>query len=313
MHRETTYDRWMKDQHIPIAGGYGIARLTDLPRKPWPRLGCRGTFIKLEGMEGMTGMYVAEIPPGAALNPEKHLYEELFYILQGYGSTEVWTDGSDRRSYFEWQPGSLFVAPLNTQHRLFNGSGTEPVVFLGFTNAPLVLDIFHNPEFVFDCNYVFDERYDGRANYFEPKDRQFDDLERIWLWTANFVPDVRGAEVDVLESKGAGMRLTQCELGGRRDRGPHRRLASRRISEGAPPRGWRSTADRAWPGLHADVAAGGWHPSVRGGQRGQGGEGELAGRLGGQPAARLVPPALQHRLGARAPAGHALGDAPLRR
>jgi len=213
MHRETTYDRWMKDQHIPVVGGYGIEHVTDLPREPWARLGCNGTFIKLEGMEGMTGMYVAEIPPGAAVEPEKHLYEELFYILRGRGVSQVWNADAARKSSFEWQPGSLFAAPLNTLHALYNGSGSEPAIFLGFTNAPLILDVFHNPEFVFGCDYLFDERYDGRANYFEPGDRQFDDLERVWLWTANFVPDVRNAAVDMHESKGAGMRLTQCELG----------------------------------------------------------------------------------------------------
>ena len=43
----------------------------------WPRLGGRAAFINLYGMEGVTGMYVGEIPAGGALTPEKHFYEEV--------------------------------------------------------------------------------------------------------------------------------------------------------------------------------------------------------------------------------------------
>jgi len=213
MHRETTYEKWIQAQGLPIVQGYGIECLVDVPRVPWERMGGRGTFVKLHGMEGVTGLYVAEIPPGGALNPEKHLYEEILYVLQGRGSAEVWTPGSDRKTTFEWHEGSLFAMPLNAWHRLYNGSGNEPAVFLGFGNAPMILDIFHNPHFVFNSDYAFDDRFQARRDYFTPQERMWDDLERLWLWKANFVPDVRRAEVDSLESKGSGMRLTQCELG----------------------------------------------------------------------------------------------------
>ncbi len=46
-------------------------------------------------------MYVAEIPPGEALQAEKHLYEELICILDGMGATEVWQEGK-KKSLFEW-------------------------------------------------------------------------------------------------------------------------------------------------------------------------------------------------------------------
>ena len=57
-------------------------RRSNLPRGPWKRTGGNGAYIELKGMEGFTGMYVGEIPPGGALNAENHLYEELIYILQ---------------------------------------------------------------------------------------------------------------------------------------------------------------------------------------------------------------------------------------
>ena len=80
--RETSYEMWLKEEGIPVIEGYGVEDVTVLPRKPWQRTGGSGAYIDLKGMEGFTGMYVCEIPPGGALNPENHLYEELIYITQ---------------------------------------------------------------------------------------------------------------------------------------------------------------------------------------------------------------------------------------
>ena len=194
-HPESTYVKWIREQGLPIIGGYGVESVLGLPRAPWRRLGGSGTFIKLEGFEGVTGMYVAEIPPAGTLNPEKHLYEELIYILQGRGATELYAPGSEKKSVFEWQAGSLLSVPLNTWHRLSNGSGTEPAVFLGFTNAPMILDIFHRPEFVFGDNYVFDDRYDGRADYFTDESQYTTVQSGDLRWLTNFVSDVRQARL----------------------------------------------------------------------------------------------------------------------
>ena len=127
----TSYEIWLKEEGIPVVEGYGVTDVRDLPLQPWQRTGGSGAYIDLKGMEGFTGMYVGEIPPGGALNPEHHLYEELIYIIQGMGATEIWSAGDEKRKmHFEWQQGSLFAIPLNTRHRMINGS-KEPVFFLG--------------------------------------------------------------------------------------------------------------------------------------------------------------------------------------
>ncbi len=66
---------------------------------------------------------------------------------------------------FEWGPWSLFAPPLNTWHRLING-GRQPVKYLSVTNAPLVMDIVHNEDFIFNCPYKFSDRYSGADGYF---------------------------------------------------------------------------------------------------------------------------------------------------
>ncbi|HET7004622.1 MAG TPA: cupin, partial [Candidatus Binatia bacterium] len=95
--RDTSYEIWMRQEGIPVVDGYGVEDVRQLALKPWPRTGGKGAFIDLKGMEGFTGMYVGEIPPGGALNPENHLYEELIYIIQGIGATEIWSVGEDKR------------------------------------------------------------------------------------------------------------------------------------------------------------------------------------------------------------------------
>src|SRR5262245_59220928 len=128
--RKTSYEFWLEEEGLPVVGGYGVTDVRALPLKPWKRTGGRGAYIDLKGMEGFTGMYVGEIEPGAALHPEHHLYEELIYIIQGIGATELWSAGDEgKKMHFEWQPGSLFAIPLNSRHRMINGS-KEPVFFL---------------------------------------------------------------------------------------------------------------------------------------------------------------------------------------
>ncbi|HLB28974.1 MAG TPA: cupin domain-containing protein [Dehalococcoidia bacterium] len=208
---KTTYQRWIEQEGLPIIGGYGVEDVTQVPRRPWARTGGLGAFIQLEGMQGVTAMYVAEIPPGAALNPEKHLYEEVIYVLKGRGLTEVWQEGQGKR-VFEWQEGSLFAPPLNAWHRLVNG-GREPVLLLVETNAPMVMDLYHNIDFIFNCDYLFKDRYEGQEGFFTEGDKRY----RAGLtnvWETNFIPDVRTALLDPQEIKASGGRSTTFEMGG---------------------------------------------------------------------------------------------------
>ncbi|HEY3306340.1 MAG TPA: cupin domain-containing protein [Candidatus Binatia bacterium] len=212
MNRETSYEAWMKQEGIPIVEAHGVEDVGELPRKPWARTGGKGGFIQLRGMEGFTGMYVGEIPPAGALNPEKHLYEELIYVLQGNGSTEVWSDNGKTKLHFEWQQGSLFAVPLNCWHRLYNGSA-RPALFLSATSAPMMMDLLHDTNFIFGCDYIFDQRFDGRADYFFTTDKR-EERGGFVSWETNFIADARSALVDPSEAKGAGVRITSFDMGG---------------------------------------------------------------------------------------------------
>ncbi len=83
--RLTTYENWMREEGIPIVEGHGVEDVTTLPREPWKRLGGRGTFIHLQGMEGKTGLYLAEIAPGGGLGGREALLRGVDFYSPGKG------------------------------------------------------------------------------------------------------------------------------------------------------------------------------------------------------------------------------------
>jgi oxalate decarboxylase/phosphoglucose isomerase-like protein (cupin superfamily) len=209
--QKTTYFKWMASQGIPVVDGYGVKDVREITMTPWARTGGNAAFVNLYGMEGVTGMYVGEIPGGSALQSERHFYEEVICILDGQGAAEVWQDGG-RKQMFEWGPWSLFAPPLNTWHRLLNG-GRTPVKYLAVTNAPLVMDVVHNEEFIFNCPYNFADRYSAADGFFNQGQKRYESgMQHIW--ETNFITDIQSASIDKREVKGAGVSITQFELAG---------------------------------------------------------------------------------------------------
>ena len=208
---KTYYERWMEKEGVPIVEGFGVTDVRNIALKYWKRLGCDGAYLQLRGLEGITGVYIGKIPPGATLHPERHLYEKVIYIIHGEGVAEI--QQRDRvPQNIQWQTGSLFSPPLNSLHRLINYSN-EPVIFLAVTTAPMALDHYHNEQFVFNSDFSFNDRYDGELGYFEPSnERYLATNNRQWVWETNFITDVRQAKIDAQEQKGAGVNITQFEI-----------------------------------------------------------------------------------------------------
>jgi oxalate decarboxylase/phosphoglucose isomerase-like protein (cupin superfamily) len=205
----TPYEAWVQRQGIPIVQGYGVTDLREPELAYWDRLGCPAYFVILEGMEGITGMYVAEIPAGGATNREQHLYEKVIYVLEGSGSTTL-ADPDGKTHQFEWQAESLFAIPLNVPHRLF--AAGKPVRYAAFTTAPLVFDLFYNEEFVYHTPFAFRERYAGEPDYLSLDVRHPPRGRDLAIWETNFIPNVRTAVLDAAGMKGQDLLLTQFEI-----------------------------------------------------------------------------------------------------
>jgi len=215
----TPYEKFCDAQGVPVYRGMlGIYDARELELGYWERMGGRGAIIDLDGMGGLVGGYLIEVPAGGALEPERHLYEEVFFVLEGRGSTEVWIDGGSTQ-VFEWAKNSVFTAPLNTWHRLVNASA-EPALVLVGTNAPPVMEIYDDLDFVFNNPHVFKGRYDGRADYFEAwSELRIDETTGRAINAGAVVPDVVNCEVPHSGQRGAGHKHFYIRLGGNFFRG----------------------------------------------------------------------------------------------
>ncbi|HEX2727952.1 MAG TPA: cupin domain-containing protein [Beijerinckiaceae bacterium] len=210
------YDSFMEAEGVPVYRGIGVRRVQDLPLEPWKRLGGRGSYIQLYGTEGLWGCYVVEVPPGGALNIERHLYEKNVLVIEGRGSTEVWQEGDTKRQTFEWQKFSLFSIPLNAYHRFVNATNAPALLLCG-TTAPNVMNLIDNPHFIFNCPYDFNDRYTGAEDYFKPRDEiEADPIRGLAMRRTNFVPDVVNCELPLDNRRSPGYRRIEPSMAGNR-------------------------------------------------------------------------------------------------
>jgi oxalate decarboxylase/phosphoglucose isomerase-like protein (cupin superfamily) len=205
--KKSSYRKWIEAEGVPLMEGFFIEDLKTIPLQPWERKGGLGVRICLEGTGETNDAYVCEIPPGKTLRPQKHLFEELIYVVNGRGATTVWHDGGSKRT-FEWQEGALFSPPLNSWHQHFNGSGDQPARYFAVTSAPLMINLLHNLDFIFNCDYAFKDRYNAKDDYFIGEGKWY--AGRIW--ETNFVPDVRNLKLLEWKERGAGGSQVRFEI-----------------------------------------------------------------------------------------------------
>ena len=210
------YDRFMEAEGVPVFRGIGFRTVFDLPMAPWKRLGGRGTYIQLYGTEGLWGLYAVEVPPGGALEIERHLYEKVVLVMEGRGSTEVWQNDNAKKQTFEWAKGSLFSIPMNAFHRFVNATNSPAVLICG-TSAPNVMNLVDNPHFVFNCPYDFTDRYAGQDDYFKVKDDlEPDPVRGLAMKRTNFLPEIINCEMPLDNRRSPGYRRMEPEMAGQR-------------------------------------------------------------------------------------------------
>lgn len=196
--KETPYTRWVRDEGLDIISSFYVPDLHTVDLKPWARRGGRGVFLNHDASRTSNDCYVCEIPPGGDLAPQRQLYEEMIYVLDGIGSTAVWNDAGQKAT-FEWKAGALFAIPLNTWHRHFNGSGQQAARYVAVTNAPVILNAFGDLSFVFNTQYDFRDRFGGEPDYFANTGEQ-----RGLLLDTNFVADAVNLPLAAARERGAG-------------------------------------------------------------------------------------------------------------
>src|SRR5581483_6592893 len=194
----TPYVRWVENEGLDIVSAQYVENLRTVAVKDWPRRGGKGVYINHDASRISNDCYVCEIPPGKKLAPQRQLFEEMILILDGRGSTSVWND-EGKRITFEWKAGAIFAIPLNAWHQHFNGSGQEPVRYVGVTNAPAVINLYDDIDFIFNTPYDFKNRFAGEPDYFTPKAEK-----KGFLLVTNFVPDAVNLPLISAKERGAG-------------------------------------------------------------------------------------------------------------
>jgi quercetin dioxygenase-like cupin family protein len=195
------YKDWVQREGLTVVEGVGC----DVPAvetKPWPRYGVRGAAVHLTGKGDFANLFVIDIPGGGATDPQRHLYEEVIYVIEGRGSTQIeFPDG--RKRSFEWQPRSMFAIPLNIKHRHYNGDGQKRAVLASVTSLPMALKLYHNDGFIFNNDYFFEDRL-GKDAYYDGEG----DLMMVRaghnIWETNFVHDLSQIELTEWADRGAG-------------------------------------------------------------------------------------------------------------
>jgi mannose-6-phosphate isomerase-like protein (cupin superfamily) len=207
--QKSPYERYMDEEGIPVFRGIGVSDTRDLPLGEWQRRGGRGTFLYLNGCENVKGMYLVEVPSGGALNPEKHFFDEFYLVIDGRGSTEVSATPDGKPQVFEWQPGSLFMIPLNATYRLVNATNS-PALLLAANNAPPIINIFQHRSIIFDNSFVPNSRFDGDADFFRAKDEvEADPVRGRAAIRANLFPDVANCYLPLDNQRAKGFRRMQ--------------------------------------------------------------------------------------------------------
>ena len=203
------YVEWMKREGVMRIEEFAFENMNAVELGPWKRKGGRGAIITIPYESLTNDTQVVEIDPGGKSEPEKHMYEEYIYVLAGRGAASVWLDEGNKHT-FEWKAGSLFTIPLNAHYQLFNGSGSEPARYMAVTNAPVMMRLFMNDDFIWSNPFRFTDRFSGDEDAYGGGGKLF--ARRVWA--SNFIPNVPDMPLYSWDRRGAGGINAMFEMAG---------------------------------------------------------------------------------------------------
>ena len=235
------YRAWLAREGVKVIEEYAFQDLAEVELGPWERKGGKGAALNIPYPVLINDAQLVEIRPGGSSEPERHLYEEIIYVVSGRGAASVWTGDGPKRT-FEWKQGSLFAAPLNAWHQLFNGSGTEPARYLAVTTAPPTMRLFKDDDFIFNNDFAFSKRFKGEDDYFSGNGTLYSGR----VWDASFIPNVPDMPLYSWEGRGAGGINAMFEMAGNAMKG--------HVSEF--PVGTYKKGHRHGPGAHLLILSG---------------------------------------------------------
>jgi len=95
----TTHRRWIESQGIPILSEFSVPNLKEIKVGPWERLGASGAYVIFNAIDDILDAYILELDGGGTVKPERHMYEEIVYVLSGRGAATIWNEGGPKRTF----------------------------------------------------------------------------------------------------------------------------------------------------------------------------------------------------------------------
>jgi len=207
------YRNWIKASKVPMVEGYSILDAKTQELQPWTDIGGRGVYLNFSGNVHIDAA-IWEIPPGKGLVQRHHFYEQIVTVLSGRGYT-TFAQGK-RQNKFEWGEGSMFSIPMNLVHRHLNSDSAHPARLLVFSTFPYALQSFGSVGLLNNMQYDFNDRFDASPDFFKRNER----IRQRWE-QANFVKDIRSAEVVAWEERGEGNASMYWDMAGNTILEPH--------------------------------------------------------------------------------------------
>src|SRR5437870_13155066 len=144
------------------------------------------------------------------------MHDEIYLVVEGRRTTEVWTESNGKKLTFEWQKGSLFTIPMNAMHRIVNAT-SSPALLLAGTTAPNVMNMFANADLIFSCPYQFKDRFNPSDDYYKYKEEIAPDPVRgLAMRQTNIIPDIVTCELPLDNRRSPGYRRIEPHMIGNR-------------------------------------------------------------------------------------------------
>jgi mannose-6-phosphate isomerase-like protein (cupin superfamily) len=182
-----SYQNWAQGEGVPIVEDVAVD-LASVGTGPWPRMGVDGAFVHVHSRGDLCSTYLLDLPPGGATDQVRHMYEAVYFVIDGQGSTVLETPEGGQLS-FEWGKASLFALPMNAPYRLFNSSGRERARVAVVSNLPMVMKQFRDEKYVFHTDRNFPERWTDQR-FYRGEGVFIPTREMRHMWETTLVPDV---------------------------------------------------------------------------------------------------------------------------
>ncbi len=170
------YGDWAADQGVPVVEDFGVD-LKTIETAPWPRLGSDGAIVHLKGQGDFVAIFLIDLAPGGQGTPQRHLIEEVVYVISGHGYSLLWYDGDEDFVRVDWEHGVVFAPPDMMFHQHFN-TAPHPSRYLAAALGSLRYPLTADKRNLFGAGVDADVRKGGRQIEYRDQDPR---IHQIYL------------------------------------------------------------------------------------------------------------------------------------